>query len=187
LSYDYGDPYHDEPLPTPGYDKEGFKLQKLGFEPTLYVNLAGVVLGGQDRQEVLRLASAFVTSTTTLRQDNDGIRFYRDPKNPYDQFAIQVWLATRMEHGRFTQHTMAGFIPRRVCTNCWKSLCPYCHGPLNFQPMSWINQYLCEKYFDVGKNIWYSVWWINQKDPRSNWGCQLGLGLPPIALTPPRS
>jgi len=193
----YTDPYADQyPDAPPAYDKEALKLEKLGFEPTVYVNLAGVVLGGQERQEVLRLASVFVTARTTLTQMNDGIRIYRDQKNPYDSHAVQVWLATRKEQGRFTQHRMAGFIPRRLCTNCWKSFggkhaealqCPYCHGPLNLQPMSWINKYLCERYFDVGKNIWYSVWWINQKDPKSSWGCQLALGLPPIALTPPRS
>lgn len=177
-------------------EKERLKVQKLGFQPTMFVNLAGVVAGGQERQTTLRMASAFVTATTTLTQLNDGVRMYRDAQNQYDPHAVQVWLATAMQEGRMTGHKMAGFIPRRICTNCWKSFggrhaealqCPFCHGPLNHQPMSWINRYLCEKYFDVGKNIWYSVWWINQKDPKSSWGCQLALGLPPIELTPPRS
>lgn len=190
-------PGYQEPGPNQLNEnqKESLKLAKLGFNPTLYANVAGVIMGGEDRQDVLRKASVFVTARSTLTHANGGVIMYRDKTNKYDPFAVQIWLATSMRDGKFADHRMAGFMPRRICVNCWKSFggkhadalqCPYCHGPLNYQLMSWLNKFLCETYFDKGSGIWYSVWWINQADPNSHWGCQLALGLPPVELQPPR-
>lgn len=171
------------------------RIGKLGFDPALYCNVAGVVAGGAHLQEVLRKASTFVTHRTTLTQQNGGLRLYRDRENKFDEFAVQVWLATSYENQQFTNLQHAGFIPRRVCMHCYKSFggkhaeninCPYCNGNLSSFPMSWINKYLCQQYFDVGRGVWASVWWINQADPNSNWGCRLGIGLPPTQkLRPP--
>jgi hypothetical protein len=174
--------------------KEALKLTKLGFQPVIYANVAGVVAGGEDRQDILRQASAFVTARSTLSLWNGGLMLYPDKQNKFDRYAIQVWLATAMVNGRLGSLRLAGFIPRRACTNCWKSFggkdaevlqCPYCHGPLNGQPMSWLNKFICENYYDKGLGIWCSVWWINQANPQSYWGCQLALGFPPTEPQPP--
>lgn len=177
------------PAPDQFEGKESLKHTKLGFWPDIYCNVAGVVAGGQDRQNILRLASVFVTEKTTLTIDNGGLQLYPDPQNQYDPHAIQVWLAITLRDGKFTNLRCAGFIPRRICTNCKKSFggkhaealqCPYCHGPLNMQPISWLNKHMVEGYFSRQIGVWCAVWWIN-RNPQvkgSTWGCQLAIKFP---------
>lgn len=205
--YDYDRGYSDQATndkkserdwgsgPLSGTDKRELMIKKLGFEPMLFCNVAGVVAGGKDRQDTLRRAAAFVTAGKTLTQLNDGIRLYHDKNNIYDSEAVQVWLGTSKVGDKFVGHEMAGFIPKRWCPHCGKSFggknsdalqCPMCLGPLNMQPVSWLNRFICQNYLDQGINIWYSVWWINQANPKVSWGCQLGIQFPKVKLTPPR-
>jgi hypothetical protein len=118
----------------------------------------------------------------------------RDAGNQHDPNAVKVWLATERDGGRFRKLQEAGFIPRRLCLHCGKSFggksadddeCPYCHKDLSRNPMSRLNAYLCQNYFDVDMGVYYAVHWINRVSPESSWGCQLALGLPPGELRPP--
>ena len=159
---------------------------KLGFTPNLYCNVAGTVAGGKDRQRVLSMSSSFVTKYLTLTRSNDGIRLGPEQNNVYDPNAIQVWLATSKVQGKFRDHQLAGYLPRRVCYKCWKSFggpaasateCPYCRASLS-HPMTYLNVFLQPLMplrlgaYDVG------ALWISQGQVGGSWGCRLAFRLP---------
>jgi ribosomal protein S27AE len=102
---------------------------------------------------------------------------------------MQVWMATRLIGGQFQGWEEVGFLPRKICLSCHESFAakdferPACRkcGITHDSPKSFINQYIRQNYFDLGKGIFYAAWWINQaRDKPSSWGCKLALGLPPI-------
>jgi hypothetical protein len=198
----YEDEYASN-VETPGTplneeEKQELRRKKLGFEPMLFCNVAGVVAGGHGRQTILERAAKFVTSTNSLTCFNKGVWLIRDPNNNWDKFAIEVWLATGRVGAQYTHHEKVGFIPKRACVSCGKSWggdrsevlsCPYCQTSLENEPMSHLNRFICQNFFDRGEGIWYSVWWVNQ-GPMSKggvWGCQLALAFPPIEVRPPNA
>ena len=187
---------HHEDHELSATEKEELKQQKLGFAPTTYCNLAGVVAGGVDRQRVLQQASRFVTASTSLTCFNKGIWLVCTKDNMWDEFAVEVWLATNRVGAQYTGHEKAGFMPRRICTSCQRSWggqkaevpsCPYCSAYMRYDTISYLNRFVCQNYLDQGKGIWHSVWWINQ-GPMSKggvWGCQIALAFPPMEVKPP--
>jgi predicted RNA-binding Zn-ribbon protein involved in translation (DUF1610 family) len=174
-------------------EKRQLQHQKLGFEPTLFVGVAGVTMA-PNRQGWLGLASAFVTSSSTLSVSNGGILLNRDKNNKFDPYAIEIWLATQLEGNLFKAHAPIGFIPRRMCTECGAAFparfidagaCPSCGATMVSQAMSWINRFLAMEYIDRGLGFFCSVWWINKAPGTASYGCRLALGLPAIAIRPP--
>jgi Zn ribbon nucleic-acid-binding protein len=155
-------------------------MVKFGFRPNAYCNVAGVVAGGQDRQDVLRAAEVFAGNQATLTLDNGGLRLVPDPSNPYDRYAIKVLLATKLDYaGKPTDLQAAGFIPRAACPVCWTSWggkradalnCVKCGAEM--PPMKF-NEFLSQAIAD-GREVRAGVDWISDGS-KGSYGCRLAL------------
>lgn len=164
--------------------------KRFGFDPTLYCQVAGVVAGGQDRQDILRRASVFVSKVHTLTYWNSGLYLEPEPTNQYDENAIKVWVATALRQNEFTEPLHVGYIPKRVCTKCFHSwggkkadrpACPECDESMNHTQLTFLNWYINTHFYKRGVGIYVAVDWIAQgKQPGSSWGCRLALAFPDI-------
>jgi len=105
-----------------------------------------------------------------------------------------VWLATKKVDDKLTGHQHVGYIPRRLCTHCWKSfggkdacvsMCPFCNKDLSNQMLTNFNRFLAQNYMDVGRGIWLGAYWIAQASQGTSYGCKMAFLLPPVQLRPP--
>lgn len=168
--------------------KEMFAMDRFGFEPDATVAVAGVTMGDDDRQLYLQQASALLTPKRPLTTENGGLLIERDEHNQFDEFAVRVGVATRIQDGALAHVHQVGFIPRRFCPkceNCWGGAkadapaCPKCGalmlGPFGdlLEELTRINQVVSIAL--MRKDIVHgAVAWIGQGAGKS-WGCRIAL------------
>lgn len=157
-------------------------LERFGFEPQVRFQVAGVTMV-EGRQDVLKKASALVW-TKTLTKANGGVQLIKENNNPFDQFAVGVWIAAGMEaNGQFKDRQLVGYLPKRVCWKCFHSWggsratvtsCPSCKAP-TVEPRSNFNVWVASAAAR-GVQINYAVRWISQAEGNvGSWGCQMVL------------
>lgn len=113
--------------------------QRFGWTPSFYARAAGVTMPSKGkpkgyRQSVLAEAEKLCTPDST-----PGIKLVPEPTNPYDKYAVKVFVATtRDSFGVYQCFEDVGFLSRGRCPHCGRALtgktfdnaidCPDCKG-----------------------------------------------------------